>query len=506
MKSISDNLSHIHEQILTSAKANSRDAKEITLLCVSKTKPVEDIIAAYNRGERAFGESYAVEAAEKIAYLKTQGYNDICWHFIGPIQKNKTRLIAENFDVVESVDREIVAKRLNEQRPAALGKLRILIQVNISAEDQKSGCSFAELPDLIAFVQSCDNLCLTGFMGVARETDDKEEIASSFAQLKKVFDEYKGALNLTSLSIGMTHDLDEAIANGSTEVRIGTAIFGPRVYKKQMNTVTNTKIAFIGGGNMSSCIFKSVVRSLPADKVTVSGPHLEKLTHFKDDGARITTDNLEAIKDADVIFLGVKPQILTAVLDEFALSQIDFSGKLVISMAAGYRLSSIASRIKSERIVRIMPNTPAKIGLGVTAVVYGNKVSSEDKMLTKTLLSQMGTCIEGNEDNLNTIGAICGCGPAFVYRFMEALIGEAVRHGISATDARKMVEQTVLGSVSLVINSPNESIASLRDAVTSKGGTTYAGLCKMTEGHFEDVMQNTINASLDRTLEFERMF
>ena len=153
-----------------------------------------------------------------------------------------------------------------------------------------------------------------------------------------------------------------------------------------------------------------------------------------------------------------------------------------------------------------MPNTPAKIGLGVTAVVYGNKVSSEDKMLTKTLLSQMGTCIEGNEDNLNTIGAICGCGPAFVYRFMEALIGEAVRHGISATDARKMVEQTVLGSVSLVINSPNESIASLRDAVTSKGGTTYAGLCKMTEGHFEDVMQNTINASLDRTLEFERMF
>lgn len=506
MKSICDNLSHIHDQIITSAKTNSRDANKVTLLCVSKTKPIEQIIEAYNCGEREFGESYAVEAAEKITFLKAQGYTDIKWHFIGPIQKNKTRLIAENFDVVESVDREIVAKRLDEQRPSELSPLEVLIQVNISDEGQKSGCTFDEVPSLVEFIGKCPHLCLRGFMGVAKETDDKQEISASFAKLKELFDKYRKSLDLKTLSIGMTNDLNEAIMNGSTEVRIGTAIFGPRIYKQKANPTMNTKVAFIGGGNMASCIFKSVIKSISADAITVSGPHPEKLAHFKEDGAAVTSDNIAAVKNADVVFLGVKPQVLTSVLDELAAHKIDFENKLVISMAAGYKLSSIAERIKTQRLVRIMPNTPAKIGLGVTAVVYADKVTDEDKALTRQLLSNMGTCIEGTEDDLNTIGAICGCGPAFVFRFMESLISEAQRHGIAGDDARKMVEQTVLGSVSLVIDSQDESIAALRDAVTSKGGTTFAGLCKMTEGHFEDVMKNTIQASLDRTKEFERMF
>ena len=122
------------------------------------------------------------------------------------------------------------------------------------------------------------------------------------------------------------------------------------------------------------------------------------------------------------------------------------------------------------------------------------------------MLSHMGTCIEGDENNLNVIGAVCGCGPAFVYRFMEALITEAIRHGISEQDARKMVEQTVFGSVNMVIQNQDTTIAALREAVTSKGGTTFAGLTKMTEGNFEKIMENTIQASLDRTYEFEKMF
>ncbi len=257
---------------------------------------------------------------------------------------------------------------------------------------------------------------------------------------------------------------------------------------------------------MASCIFKSVLASVKPAAITVSGPHPDKLQHFKDDGAEITADNVAAANKGDVIFLGVKPQVLTSVLEELKQGGIDFAGRLVISMAAGFKLSSIERILGTGRLVRIMPNTPAKIGLGVIAVSYGKGVTAEDKALTGRLLAGMGHCIEGSEEQLNTIGAVCGCGPAFVFRFMEALVAESVRHGISEADARAMVEDLVSGSVSLVKQSPDSSLASLREAVTSKGGTTYAGLCAMTEGRFEEMMQKTVQASLDRTYEFERMF
>ena len=304
--------------------------------------------------------------------------------------------------------------------------------------------------------------------------------------------------------MGMTHDMDLAIAHGSTEVRIGTAIFGAREYKNK--TMNDIKIAFIGGGNMSSCIYDSIIKDYDTKNVTVSGPHLEKLEKFKAHGSHITTDNVKTVENAQVIFLGVKPQILTSVLEEIKNSKISLDGKLFISMAAGYKLSSIYAKLETHNLIRIMPNTPAKLGLGVIAVSYDSAVTDSEKDLCKKMLSHMGECIEGDEQALNVIGAICGCGPAFVYRFMESLISEAVRNGIAPNDARKMVEQTVFGSASMVIKNQDTSIAALREAVTSKGGTTFAGLCKMTEGNFEQIMQNTIQASLDRTYEFEKMF
>ncbi len=506
MDEIRENLSKVHLQIEKSCKNYKRELSEVTLLCVSKTKPVEKIIKAYNLGERHFGESYAVEASEKITYLKEQGYNDIKWHFIGPIQKNKTKLIAAHFDMVESLDREIVAKRLNDQRPAELPPLEVLIQVNISDEEQKSGCAVSELDNLIATVQSCPNLKLRGFMGVGLDTPDFEIIDQEFFKLKTLFDEYsKKIADFDILSIGMTHDLDIAIKDMSTEVRIGTAIFGAREYKT-VNTNTQ-KIAFIGGGNMASCIYESIIASgFDAKNITVSGPHLEKLEKFKSKGSEITTDNLEALKNAEIIYLGVKPQILTSVLDEIAASGIALNHKLFISMAAGFKLSSIESKLNTKKIIRIMPNTPAKLGLGVIAVVYDSEVTDNEKELASKMLSHMGQCIVGDEDNLNVIGAVAGCGPAFVYRFMEALIAEAVAHGLNEKDARAIVEQTVLGSANMCIKNQDTKLSELREAVTSKGGTTFAGLCKMTEGNFEQLMKNTVQASLDRTYEFEKMF
>lgn len=234
MKKISDNLYHIHQSIEQACAACGRSADTVTLLCVSKTKPAADIIEAYQAGERHFGESYANEAGEKIPALKDMGYSDIIWHFIGPVQSNKTRIIAEHFDVVESVDRIKTARRLNEQRPAGLPPLQVLVQVNISAEEQKSGCSFAELPSLIDFIQSQEHLRLRGLMGIARETDDHEEIRHSFTALAEAFKKWQDSIpGFDTLSIGMTQDMAAAIACGSTEVRIGTAIFGPREYKNK---------------------------------------------------------------------------------------------------------------------------------------------------------------------------------------------------------------------------------------------------------------------------------
>ncbi len=230
---LGDRISEIRAQIRTAAAFHQRRAEEITLLCVSKTKPADLIVEAYQQGERHFGESYAQEAEQKIHTLREQGYRDLVWHFIGPVQKNKTRIIAENFDIVESVDRSIIIQRLNAQRPEQLPPLKILLQVNISAEDQKQGCHSSEVEELYHEIKACSRLQFAGFMGIAKDTEDRQEILGSFLSLKELYDLYQARESeKLCLSMGMTGDLNEAIAAGSTEVRIGTAIFGPREYHK----------------------------------------------------------------------------------------------------------------------------------------------------------------------------------------------------------------------------------------------------------------------------------
>ena len=233
LENITSNLKKVHDEINSCLQRAERSQNDLTLLCVSKTKPISQIIEAYNAGERHFGESYISEAKDKIPQLKEMGYKDIVWHFIGPIQSNKTKHIAELFDIVESVDRLKIAKRLNDQRPEDLPPLKILIQVNISDEEQKSGCSYADLDKLINEIKNLPRLELCGLMGVAEDTDDKEVIDKSFAKLHETFNSLKQNLpHFAILSIGMTHDMDLAIKEGSTEIRIGTAIFGARNYGK----------------------------------------------------------------------------------------------------------------------------------------------------------------------------------------------------------------------------------------------------------------------------------
>lgn len=265
------------------------------------------------------------------------------------------------------------------------------------------------------------------------------------------------------------------------------------------------KIGFIGGGNMASCIFNGIVKTRPQqDLLMVSGPHVYKLEAFKAAGAEVTSDNSAVAQWADVLFLGVKPQILPDVLAE--LKDVDFSGKLVVSMAAGWRLSAFYARLGEIALVRIMPNTPAKLGLGVTAMCAGDKVSAEQTQLCLDLLSGLGKTVVTDEEGINSLGALAGSAPAFMYRFLEALVAETIARGFSEAQARAIIEQMALGTASMVIANQDQSLAQLREAVTSKGGTTFQGLAQMTNYHFEAMMHDVIEACLRRTREFEDMF
>ncbi len=226
MSRIAEKLCIVREQINSAAVNNHRNPEEVTLLAVSKTRPSEDLRAAYAEGQRDFGENYLQESLDKIAELNDL---EICWHFIGPLQSNKTRAVAENFDWMHTVDRLKIAKRLSEQRPATLSPLNICLQVNISEEASKSGCTPADLPELAAAVAKLPGIQLRGLMAIPKATDNPDEQHQAFQAMKKLQQQLQPLHpQLDTLSMGMSGDMDAAIAEGSTMVRIGTAIFGAR--------------------------------------------------------------------------------------------------------------------------------------------------------------------------------------------------------------------------------------------------------------------------------------
>ncbi|WP_282167910.1 YggS family pyridoxal phosphate-dependent enzyme [Shewanella japonica] len=228
MTTIADRISIAQSQIAQAAQNCSRNSEEVTLLAVSKTKPISDIIAAYEAGQRCFGENYVQEGEEKIIALK-QDYADIEWHFIGPLQSNKSRIVAEHFDWMHTVSREKIAKRLNDQRPATKAPLQICIQVNISNEDTKSGLQASEINALANAISQLPNLTLRGLMAIPTATDDINVQKSEFTKLQALYHQLQNDYpTVDTLSMGMSNDLAVAIAHGSTMVRIGTAIFGSR--------------------------------------------------------------------------------------------------------------------------------------------------------------------------------------------------------------------------------------------------------------------------------------
>ncbi len=228
MATIAANIQQVHQRIGRACVAAQRPVRSVTLLNVSKTFPENAVREAFEAGERSFGENYVQEALDKIAALADLR-DRIEWHLIGPLQSNKTRGVAEAFDWVHSVDRLKIAERLSEQRPAAHQPLQICLQVNISGEASKSGVMPNELPALAHAVARLPRLRLRGLMAIPEPMGDDEQRRAPHRALRLLQEQLvRDGLPLDTLSIGMSADLEAAIAEGSTMVRVGTAIFGLR--------------------------------------------------------------------------------------------------------------------------------------------------------------------------------------------------------------------------------------------------------------------------------------
>ncbi|MDQ6576972.1 YggS family pyridoxal phosphate-dependent enzyme [Haemophilus parahaemolyticus] len=229
--SISENLSRIQQQIEQISAEYQRE--NVRLLAVSKTKPVQAIEEAIRADQCAFGENYVQEGVEKIAYFS--GNKSLEWHFIGPLQSNKSRLVAEHFDWIQTVDRFKIAERLNDQRPEHLPPLNVLIQINISDESSKSGIQPEEMFSLAEKISQFPRLKLRGLMAIPKPESEPEQQKIALRKMKDLFNRLQQQFeSVDTLSMGMSDDMASAIECGSTMVRIGTAIFGERNYSQKV--------------------------------------------------------------------------------------------------------------------------------------------------------------------------------------------------------------------------------------------------------------------------------
>lgn len=246
MISIADNLENVRQRIKKASEKTLLSSFHeqpfpVQLLPVSKTQKAEVLLEAIEAGLHAFGENYLSEALDKQevlrALLEEQAFDALTWHFIGPVQSNKTRRIAEHFDWVQSLDRLKIARRLNEQRPLELGPLQVCIQVNIDNEDSKAGILLAELDEFARSLEELDRISLRGLMAIPDPNQSEDSLIERFQEMQRAFEALRARYSsCDTLSMGMSNDLERAIACGSTMVRVGTALFGPRKPKQDNET------------------------------------------------------------------------------------------------------------------------------------------------------------------------------------------------------------------------------------------------------------------------------
>ena len=266
-------------------------------------------------------------------------------------------------------------------------------------------------------------------------------------------------------------------------------------------------VCFIGGGNMAQAIvFGLLKQSYPADKIIVCDPNEEKRDLFAQKGVCTSTDNVAAVAQAEVVLLAVKPQVLADVCAP--LSAVDFSDKLLISIAAGISVKRLTALLPTaQSTVRVMPNTPALVGEGMAGLFAAKNTSENDRTFVQDLLSAVGkTLWVASEEHMHAVTAASGSSPAYFFQFLEAMQQGLIDMGLSADNARELVQQAMLGSAKMVVENPQIDLSTLRQNVTSKGGTTAAALNVLNQHQFNDIVQHAMQACVARSKEMETLF
>ncbi|QLB13434.1 pyrroline-5-carboxylate reductase [Bisgaardia hudsonensis] len=267
-------------------------------------------------------------------------------------------------------------------------------------------------------------------------------------------------------------------------------------------------ITFIGGGNMAQAIvFGLLNKGYPAEKITVCDPNQQKRDLFSQKRVNVSNDNMTSVQSAEVVLFAVKPQVLTDVCQPFTeKSEIDFSNKLVISIAAGISVARIQALLPTAKnIIRIMPNTPALVSQGMAGLYAPENVTDKFKYFAESLLNAVGkTCWVDNEQDMHSITAGSGSSPAYFFLFMEAMQQALVEMNIDKSTARLLVQQSALGAAQMVKENPNVSISQLRENVTSKGGTTAAALAIFNQQNLQEMVRSAMSACVQRSQEMEK--
>ena len=274
--------------------------------------------------------------------------------------------------------------------------------------------------------------------------------------------------------------------------------------------MNNLKIAFIGGGNMARSLISGLIKAgYDSNLISVSNRSEGKLIALnKDFGIKTSLDNYEIAKDADVIVLAVKPQFMAEMLNQLTAKINNYGNRLIISLAAGVTVERLTSLLNGhKKIVRLMPNTPALIGYGVTGTFAAPDVNAEEKEFTNRILTAVGKVVwVEKESDINTVTAASGSSPAYFFLFMQYLIEHTKEMGLSEEQARTLVVETALGAAQMAIKNADVSLETLRAQVTSKGGTTFAAISKFEELNLKDSVSAAMDACVTRAEEMQKLF
>ncbi|QIR15166.1 pyrroline-5-carboxylate reductase [Shewanella aestuarii] len=272
--------------------------------------------------------------------------------------------------------------------------------------------------------------------------------------------------------------------------------------------MTQAKICFIGAGNMTRSIVSGIVKSgYPSHLVHATNPSQAKLDALKADfGIEVSNENTQAAAEADVIVLSVKPQLMQQVCEQ--MQHLDLSNKLIITIAAGITASRYSDYFNQPiKLIRTMPNTPTQLGVGMTGLYADASISAEHKAICQTLMQTGGKVLwVDKEEDLNQVIALAGSSPAYFFLFIEAMIESGIKMGMDAANARALAEQAALGAAQMVIENQDLSLATLRNNVTSKGGTTAQAIATFEQGDLRGLVDQAMNNCVDRAEEMAKLF